>query len=94
MSCKVHDWRAIDKGIPPKEDAPAWCRTCGALRCQSPFGGLGVQHPLSDREAPTLLNKMSEALRRRRETNARCDSCGDPVHCSSCAADQKKREDA
>jgi hypothetical protein len=68
MSCKVHDWRAIDKGILPKEDAPAWCRTCGALRCPSPFGsGLSIIHPLTDRAAPNLLNILGRAAKKRED---------------------------
>jgi hypothetical protein len=49
-------------GPPRSEEEHAWCRNCGALWTKAPFGmGWGFQHPLSDQEAPTLINLIRKA---------------------------------
>ena len=45
-------------GSPPRSDSePAWCRDCGSLWSELPFGlGWAWSHPLVDHDAPTIAN--------------------------------------
>lgn len=54
-------------GAPPQTEAePAWCRNCGALWKERPFGlGWGFSYPLSDTEAPTLANAIRKVRRKK-----------------------------
>lgn len=64
----------IAGGPPQSEEEPAWCAVCGAFRCKKPFGvGWGFIHPLTDEDAPTLLNLIKEARDGKGSSDGRVD---------------------
>lgn len=64
MTCAPteHAKRSIRHSAPPETDMePAWCRVCGALWVQGPFGmPWSWMHPFADRDAPTVANTVHE----------------------------------